>query len=61
MKKHLKSGQKLVKAKKPIQGFPDGVDIYVIPADKKFSKLSEDEKEEYFMSWYAELPDKCAC
>lgn len=61
LKKCLKRGDKLVKSKKPIMGFPAGVDIHIIPADKKFSKLTDTEREEYFMAWYAELPNKCEC
>ena len=46
---------------RPLVGCPKGVDVYVHPKWVNIYLLAEEDAEQYFKAWYAELPDECAC
>lgn len=59
--KRLASQNSLVITKHYRDNKLGGVDVYVHPRGIDINKIEENKKEDYFVAWYMELPNKCAC
>jgi hypothetical protein len=62
LKQTLRPDWKLVefRAKKKFAGF-FWTTIYRVPEDREFDRLSEAQRERYFVASFAELTDHCVC
>lgn len=49
-------GRNVLCQRRPLEFFPEGVDVFVVPGDiRSFNEMSEQDRLKFWVCWFAEL------